>query len=244
MWKEHTQLRDKKKQLHNLTENYNTISFQEFKKQLGATAKDLNSILSSHIFKENNILFPTAMKVVTKEEWIQAKRDFDEIGYCCFTPEHLTKMPEAKKVEEPEPEATPEGILQFETGTLSKEEVEYIFNTLPVDITFVDKDDAVKYFSKGEKRIFVRTKSVIGRKVQKCHPQKSVHVVNEILDSFRTGKKDVAEFWINLKGGPIHIRYFAVRNKDGKYLGTLEVTQDTSNIKKIEGEKRLLDWKE
>jgi PAS domain S-box-containing protein len=111
-----------------------------------------------------------------------------------------------------------------------------------VDITFVDKDDAVKYFNKAEKRIFVRTKAVIGRKVQLCHPQKSVHVVNKILEAFKKGEKDVAEFWIQAGDRLVHIRYFAVRDRNGKYLGTMEVTQDITDLKKIEGEKRLLDW--
>lgn len=136
-----------------------------------------------------------------------------------------------------------EGSMRFETGILSKEEVEAILNTLPVDITFVDEEDTVKYFNKAEKRIFVRTKAVIGRKVQLCHPQKSIHIVNRILEAFKTGEKDVAEFWIQKDHRLIHIRYFAVRDKDGKYLGTVEVTQDITDIKKIEGEKRLLDWK-
>ena len=127
---------------------------------------------------------------------------------------------------------------------MPREEIEAILNTLPVDITFVDAEDTVRYFNKAEGRIFVRTKSVIGRKVQMCHPQKSVHIVNKILDSFRSGKKDVAEFWIQMGERLVHIRYFAVRDKDGRYLGTLEVTQDLTDIKKIEGEKRLLDWKE
>lgn len=135
-------------------------------------------------------------------------------------------------------------LLQFETGSLSKEELQGVLNTLPVDITFVDKEDAVKYFSKGEERIFVRTKAVIGRKVQQCHPQKSVHIVNKIVEAFKTGKKNVAEFWIQLGDRLVHIRYFAVRDKDGKYLGTMEVTQDITEIKKIEGERRLLDWKD
>jgi len=135
-------------------------------------------------------------------------------------------------------------MLQFETGSLSKEEVEAVLDSLSVDISFIDKEDRVKYFNKAEERIFVRTKAVIGRKVQLCHPQKSVHVVNSILEAFKTGKKDVAEFWINMNGRLIHIRYFAVRTKDGKYLGTMEITQDITDIKKIEGEKRLLDWKD
>jgi len=134
-------------------------------------------------------------------------------------------------------------ILQFETGSLSKQEAEAVLDSLPVDISFIDKEDCVKYFSKAEGRIFVRTKAVIGRKVQLCHPQKSVHVVNKILEAFKTGKKDVAEFWISLNNRLILIRYFAVRNKNGKYLGTVEVTQDITGIKKIEGQKRLLDWK-
>ena len=137
-----------------------------------------------------------------------------------------------------------EGPLHFETGALSKDEIEVVFNTLPVDITFVDKEDRVRYFNKLGERIFARTKAVIGRKVQKCHPQKSVHVVNKILDSFKSGKKDVAEFWIPTGERLVHIRYFAVRGKDGKYLGTMEVTQDIANLKKIEGEKRLLDWED
>ena len=134
----------------------------------------------------------------------------------------------------------PEGSLQFETGTLSKDEIEAVLDTLPVDITFVDEEDTVRYFNKSEGRIFVRTKAVIGRRVQQCHPQKSIHVVNKILDSFKSGKKDSAEFWIQIGDRLVYIRYFAVRNKDGKYIGTLEVTQDITNIKKIEGEKRLL----
>jgi PAS domain S-box-containing protein len=133
--------------------------------------------------------------------------------------------------------------LQFETGALSKEEVEAILNSLPIDVSFVDRENRVKYFNKAEGRIFVRTKAVIGRKVQLCHPQKSVHVVDKILEAFKTGRKDVAEFWIQMNNRLIHIRYFAVRDKNKKYLGTLEVTQDITDIKKIEGQRRLLDWK-
>jgi len=137
-----------------------------------------------------------------------------------------------------------EEFLQFETGTLSRNEIEAILDNLPVDLTFIDKEDSVKYFNKAEERIFKRPKSVIGRKVQKCHPQKSVHIVNKILDAFKAGEKNVAEFWIQLNDRLIYIRYFAVRDRSGKYLGTVEVTQDITKIKKIEGEKRLLDWEE
>jgi PAS domain S-box-containing protein len=154
----------------------------------------------------------------------------------------MVEKRQAKEIEKPKAEAAPERTMQFETGILSREEVDNILNALPVDVTFVDKGDTVRYFNKVGKRIFVRTKAVIGRKVQQCHPQKSVHVVNKILESFKAGKKDVAEFWIQVGNRLIQIRYFAVRDKDGKYLGTMEVTQDITDIKKIEGEKRLLDW--
>jgi len=127
-----------------------------------------------------------------------------------------------------------------ETGEFLTEELEAVFNTLPVDITFVDKEDRVRYFSQSKERIFPRTKAIIGRKVQQCHPQKSLHVVEEILNDFRENKREEAGFWINLGGRLIYIRYFAVRDKAEKYLGCLEVTQDITDIKKIEGEKRLL----
>ncbi len=241
MWMEHNQIRDIKKRLRSLVENWNAISFYDFKTQLGEVAKPLCSILPSHFFKENNILFPAALQVVTSEEWEEARKEFDEIGYCCFTPSHVTV---ALQTEKRKTQTPPEGLLQFETGSLSKEEAEAILDTLPIDISFIDKDDRVKYFNKAEKRIFVRTKAVIGRTVQMCHPQESVHIVNRIIEAFRKGEKDSAEFWITLDNRLVHIRYFAVRDKDGRYLGTMEATQDLTDIKKIEGQKRLLDWEE
>jgi len=241
MWVEHNQIREKKKNLRRLIEDLNATNFQDFKKQLAETAESLNGLLTSHFYKENNILFPAALRVVTKEEWTEIRKEFDEIGYCCFTPpELIAEKPAPEKVARA---TVSEGILEFETGTLTTKQLETILDTLPVDISFVDENDTVKYFNKAEKRIFVRTKAVIGRKVQMCHPQKSVHVVNNILESFKAGEKDFAEFWINLNNRLVHIRYFAVRDKNKKYLGTIEVTQDITDIKKIEGEKRLLDWK-
>ena len=243
MWTEHTKLREQKKRFHELTANYDKMSFEAFKEQLCEVASSLYEVLSSHIFKENNVLFPTALQVVTEQEWRDARREFDEIGYCCFTPEELLARPEHEKVEKATVTATaPTGTLQFDTGSLSREEIEAILDTLPIDISFVDKNDAVKYFNKAEERIFVRSKSIIGRKVQMCHPQKSISVVNKIVEAFKKGEKEMAEFWIHMNNRLIYIRYFAVRNNNGKYLGTVEVTQDLTDLKKIEGERRLLDW--
>ena len=129
--------------------------------------------------------------------------------------------------------------IKLETGEFSNEELECLLNSLPVDITFVDDTDTVKYFSRLGKRIFPRTIAVIGRKVQQCHPQKSISKVEEILRDFRAGKRDSAEFWINMKGRMVHIRYFAMRSANSKYLGCLEVSQDITEIQKLKGEKRL-----
>ncbi len=242
MWMEHNQIREKKNTLKGLIEGHTIPPSEGFLINLRNVSAELKNLLNSHFYKENNILFPTALNLISHEEWIVARKDFDEVGYCCFTPPIPHKLEE--KTPFMEEKAVHEGQIEFETGSLTKDEIEAILNSLPVDITFVDANDSVKYFNKAEKRIFVRTRSVLGRKVQMCHPQKSIHIVNKILDSFRKGEKDVAEFWINMNGRLIHIRYFPVRDKNGKYLGTMEVTQDITEIKKLEGEKRLLDWKE
>ena len=123
----------------------------------------------------------------------------------------------------------------------SVETLEAIFDALPVDVTFVDETDTVRYYSKGDDRIFRRSPAVIGKKVQDCHPRESLDKVSQVVSDLKSGRKDIAEFWIDLKGRKIYIRYFAVKDKSGKYLGTLEVTQDITDIQKIEGEKRLVD---
>jgi uncharacterized protein len=131
--------------------------------------------------------------------------------------------------------------MNFETGNLTMEEIEAIFNNLPVDITFVGKDDTVRYFSQTKDRIFPRAKAIIGKTVQNCHPQKSVDKVNQIVSEFKSKKRDTAEFWINMQDKVVYIRYFAIRDNEGEYIGTMEVTQDITGIQKINGEKRLMD---
>ncbi|MBM3118616.1 MAG: DUF438 domain-containing protein [Chloroflexi bacterium] len=241
MWMEHDKIREIKKGLYSTIDDlcvFKILNQKDFATKLEESVLSLADMLSSHFYKENNILFPAALQVIGENEWPDIRHQFDDLGYCCFTPE-----PARVAIRGIAPSASKppvEGIVSFETGTMSVEEIETIFDTLPVDVTFVDKDDTVRYFSQSKDRIFPRAKAIIGRKVQQCHPQKSVHVVNQILEDFRAGRRDSAQFWINLKGRLIYIRYFAVR-KDGDYLGCLEVTQDLTDIKKIEGEKRLLD---
>ena len=240
MWMEHDQIREQKKQLHKLVADLKTSGFDEFKQQLWETTKSLSNLLSNHFYKENNILFPAAMSVVTEAEWTEVRKEFDEIGYCCFTPPEMTANKPSKTIAAQAP--ITEGVLNFETGNLTKEQLEALLNTLPVDVTFVDANDTVQYFNKPEKRFFVRTKAVIGRKVAMCHPQKSLHIVARIVEAFKSGKKDSAEFWITLNNRFLLIRFFAVRDNTGKYLGAIEVVQDVTEIKQLEGERRLLDW--
>jgi PAS domain S-box-containing protein len=240
MWMEHDQIREKQKRLRQLIKDVSTQNFPNFKTQLWENSKNLSDLLASHFYKENNILFPAGMSVVTKPEWIDVRKEFDEIGYCCFTPlELITIMaPEAEASQTQTSTAT----LNFETGNLNKTQIEALLNTLPVDLTFVDADDTVQYFNKPDKRFFVRTKAVIGRKVANCHPPKSLHIVSKIVESFKSGKKNVAEFWITMNGRFLLIRFFPVRDSNGKYLGAIEVVQDLTELKKLEGERRLLDW--
>jgi DUF438 domain-containing protein len=140
------------------------------------------------------------------------------------------------------PAALGSGALVFPTGSLSLAQLRAIFSTLPVDITFVDADDRVRFFSEGRNRVFARAKAVIGRRVQHCHPPSSVGMVDRILDDFRAGRQDVAEFWLDFRGRFVHIRYFAVRDEKDTYLGTLEVTQDLTRERALQGERRLLRY--
>lgn len=132
--------------------------------------------------------------------------------------------------------------LALDTGTLTPEQVDLILKHLPVDLTYVDEGDAVRYYSAKKDRIFARAPGVIGKRVQECHPSQSVHVVDKILDEFKAGTKDAAEFWIELGARFVYIRYFALRDGEGNYRGTLEVSQEVSGIRALEGERRLLDW--
>jgi hypothetical protein len=134
------------------------------------------------------------------------------------------------------------GSLTLDTGLLTAEQINLMLMHLPVDISFVDENDKVAYYSQTEDRIFPRSPGIIGRSVQNCHPPRSVHVVEKILQEFKAGSKDSAEFWIQMKGRFIHIRYFAMRDNNGNYRGTLEVSQDVTSIRGLEGDKRLLDW--
>jgi len=236
MWEQHNQIRDLEKVLYSLKED---MPFNEFSTQLGEIATSLADMLAGHFDRENQVLFPAALRVIDEEEWPGIRQEFDDLGYCCFTPDKARAV-FAKGHVASEPKEAKEGEAGLPTGTLTIRDIEAILNNLPVDITFVDEQDTVRYFSESKERIFPRTKAIIGRKVQNCHPQDSVHAVEKVVDELKRGKRDSAEFWINLNERLIYIRYFAIRDKEGKYTGCLEVTQDITDIQNIQGEKRLL----
>lgn len=219
------------------------VDYQGGKQDLLAAADDLLERITEMIFKEEKILFPMALETLTEAEWYRILRDSDEIGFCLVEPSGEWKPARESVMDDTEllDSNRTKGAIRFSTGVLTSGELELIFRHLPVDITFVDKNDVVKYFSATKDRIFARTRTIIGRKVENCHPPASVHIVEKLVNEFKAGTKDEEAFWIHLGGKYVHIRYFAVRNDAGEYLGTLEVTQDIGPLQAITGEKRIMD---
>jgi len=193
------------------------------------------------IFKEENILFPTSLETLTPEDWGMIYHESPRFGYCLAEPGDEYDPPRTQPAEH-SGSLPAGGAVVLPTGALSEDQLLGIFSVLPVDITFVDADDRVAFFSEGPDRVFERPRSIIGRKVQNCHPPSSVDVVERILSDFRAGRQNVAEFWIPLQERFVHIRYFAVRDRKGEYLGTVEVTQDLTHVRALEGERRLLQY--
>lgn len=185
-------------------------------------------------FREEYILFPLILASIEESDIAMMNQEAYALGYPYYSPEQLEQVKEQEEFKN--------DLANLGTGALSIEQIKLIFNHLPVDITYVDENNKVRYFSTPPKRIFPRTSAIIGRDVSNCHPPESVHVVEQIVESFRKGEKSQADFWIKMKGEYILIQYFAVRNANDEYKGVIEVSQEVSGIKALEGEKRLLDW--
>jgi DUF438 domain-containing protein len=231
MWAIHDDIRAQLKTARN--------QLSEMKPDEGmASLKDVVAAIREMIYKEENILYPMSLETLSDPEWGRVKRGEEEIGYAWIKPEGEW----APKVE-PEVRREPgEEKINLDTGYITRNLINLMLTHLPVELTLVDENDRVAYYSAGKERIFPRSPGIIGREVQRCHPPKSVHIVNKLLDEFKAGKKESAEFWIQMKGKFLHIRYFALRSGDGAYKGCLEVTQDVTAIRQLEGERRLLDW--
>ena len=212
----------------------------EWKLVADTLAETALSAVEEMFYKEEQILLPMCLDAFTEDDWAEIWASSPKYGWCLVEPREGYR---------PAPALVPDGLrlpsaeaIMLPTGNLSLDQLTAIFSTLPVDLTFVDADDRVRFFSEGPDRMFARSKAIIGRKVQHCHPPRSVSVVDRILSDFREGRQKVAEFWIEFHGRFAHIRYFAVHDSEGRYAGTLEVTQDVTHIRQLQGERRLLEY--
>ena len=237
MWALHDQVRQQIKQMVHLLKD------PEVKERTLNQA--LGELFFSILFlvkKEELILFPSASEVLSEKEWqAMENQRFEYEAPFISRPDrkHITE-----KASDPELEASADGDCRYrdETGELNLDEIQMIFNALPVDITFVDASNKVRYFSRPKDRIFPRSPAIIGRDVKNCHPPDSVHVVEEIVESFRAGRQNTASFWIQVQDRFLLIQYVALRDGTGDYRGTLEISQDITEHRQLEGERRLLQW--
>jgi uncharacterized protein len=214
----------------------------EARAAVALTVRPAAQAIRDMIDREENILLPMALDTLHEGEWWEIARQSDEVGYCLVDPGEGWRPASAPP---PEAEARNGGDrIRLPTGSFTAKELEAILDALPLDATFVDAEDHVRYFTRGKDRVFARSRAVLGRRVQHCHPPSSVDTVERILAGFRSGRHDRAAFWIEKRGRFVHIEYLALRDPAGAYLGCLEVTQDLTAKRALAGEQRLLSWSE
>ena len=218
-----------------------TMTPEEFKAAAEMVLKPAAKGAWDMITKEEEILFPMALDAITEAQWYEISKQSIEIGFCLYDPQ-IEWHPEWVVKQSINESQKSGSHIQLPSGSFSAEEIMAILNTLPVDITFVDKEDKVKYFSQSAERIFQRNRAILNRDVRHCHPPASAHIVDKIINDFKTGRESRAPFWINMGGKLIHIEYFALRNEQGDYLGTLEVSHNVQPYRDLTGEQRILSY--
>jgi len=239
MWGKHDETRVLLKNAIEAVSIHEGVTIEELSMVVDVVLKPAVQAVLDMIMKEEEILLPMSMDTLTDEEWYQVLQQTPEYGFCLFDPQDKWR---------PEGMATSDvqygldGTVRLPTGSFSVDELASLFVTLPIDLTFVDKNDKVKFYSHGPNRIFSRNRAILGRDVRMCHPPGSVHIVDKIIDDFKSGRESSAAFWINFQGRFIYIEYFAMRGEQGEYLGTVEFTQDLTKLRKLEGEQRLLNY--
>ena len=239
MWSFHDTLRE---QIRMLRADLESKNIDKVKINLEFLLEGINRLLNV----EEDVLFPNALHLLEEKDWIEMRKGEDEIGWMLVTTP--SSYPENKYIHPSEDftqrdlNFTSVDASHFDEGYMTVDQVNLLFRTLPLDLTYVDENDKVIFYNRGEERVFPRSPGVIGREVKFCHPPKSVDTVLKILEEFRKGTKNEASFWINFKERLIYIRYFAVRDADKNYKGVIEMSQDITEIKKIEGQQRLLNW--
>lgn len=254
MWALHDDVRS-------LIKYYQSLLSDKNYKELFSTQEMLFSAIEDMIYKEEKILWPTSLELLNNKELAEIRKGESEIGYCIIDEppmwnphwKHPSKVEGTeegnnRKKAEPIPFTgadTPGsrvGGINLQVGSITPEQINLIFKHLPFDVTYVDENDEVRYYNKGDERIFPRSPGIIGRQVKYCHPPKSVHIVEKIVDAFKSGEKSDANFWINFQDKFVYIQYFAVRDYIGNYKGVIEITYDAKTVRALEGEQRLLDW--
>jgi len=242
MWAFHDDIRAIFKMARQLTQN----------KEFSTLSMTLNNLFHNleHIMQvEEGRLLPRALEMLKESDWMEMRDGDEEIGWMFKTPppawpahtedEYIHPSQDTKKRKLP---FSLEGRIDLDVGHMLPEQINWLLKFMPVDITYVDENDIVIFYNRGDERVFPRSAGIIGREVKFCHPPKSVDQVLMILREFKAGRRDEAEFWINFKGKFIHIRYFAIRDDEGTYKGVIEVSQDVTHIRGLEGQQRLLDW--
>ncbi|NLO70642.1 MAG: DUF438 domain-containing protein [Porphyromonadaceae bacterium] len=239
MWGKHDEIRALLKDVYETLDTPN-IEAAEMVPIVDLVLKPVIELIEGMIMKEEEILLPMSMDTLTEEEWYKVYQETPEFGFCLVDPE-IEWKPEG--IVKEEVAFVPGDAIRLSSGNFNLEELESLFVNLPIDITYVDKDDKVRFFSHSPNRVFERNRSVLGRDVRLCHPPGSVHIVEQILNDFKSGKENKAVFWMsNFQGRFIYIDYTALRDKEGNYLGVVEFTQDITELRKLEGDQRLLSY--
>ncbi|MCX6284955.1 MAG: DUF438 domain-containing protein [Bacteroidetes bacterium] len=239
MWGKHDETRGG---LKNAMESLSSASYNDpdqVKFIIDVQLRPAAKAITDMIMKEEEILLPMTMDKLTDADWYDIYRQTNEIGYCLYDPIIEWKPQGIEPIIQ---RSADEGNISLPSGKFTVEELMAVLNSLPVDLTFVDRNDKVKYFSQGKERVFDRNRAILGRDVRMCHPPSSVHIVDKIINDFKSGHADSAPFWIQMQGKFIHIEYFALRNEKGEYLGTLEASQDLTAKRKLENEQRILNY--
>ncbi len=239
MWGKHDETRELLKGAMDSLDVLDGSNLDEAKTVFALVFKPASKSIADMIGKEEEILFPMTMDTLDDTEWYEIEKQSLEYGFCLYDPKVVWTPKDIKTDEDVQMEMDK---IQLPSGSFTIPELTTILNSIPFDLTFVDREDRVKFFTQGKERIFARSSAILGRKVQQCHPPSSVHIVEKILDDFKAGREDHTAFWINLKDQFIVIEYFALRDENSQYLGTIEVSQNLTEKRKLQGDQRLLHY--
>jgi DUF438 domain-containing protein len=241
MWGKHDEIRDQIKASIEILKT-ESIDRDELEASGNLVFFPVLQTLRDMTIKEEEILLPMCLDELTLEDWWKIHKQTIEIGFTLYDPVHEWKPEGLEPDTDRDMAKSDADNIQLPSGSFSSDEIMAILNTMPFDVTFVDRNDKVKYFSQGEHRIFTRSRSIINRDVRLCHPPSSVDIVEKIIDDFKSGRESYAPFWIQMRDKFVHIAYYALRNPEGEYLGTLEVSQDLTDYRKLDGEQRILSY--